>query len=365
MYRNVRRITLTLLTLAWSSLACFAQADPVASEVANGQVHSHELTATALETNQIGDSPTKRVLVYTPPGYSGASTRFPTVYLLHGIFGAPEEWTQQHQLASRLDAAIASDRLPPVVVVMPHGSNWIGGGYYRDSPVSGNWGTFISRDLVTWIDAEYRTLSAREHRAIAGHSMGGYGAIHHAMENADVFSAAYAMSPCCLAPVEDLGQGNPTWQTLQNITELDTIRDALAGRTLSGLYTAALAGITMAFAEHAEAGALRTRLPFIVRNGETVPGPAYDDWAAAFPIHEVGENVEALRSLSGLAIDYGIDEQFGHIPVATRRFAQALAARRVPVRLEVYRGDHRNLIGARLFEVVLPFLLERIAPVND
>lgn len=359
-----RPFTCLVLTL----LASFAS-QPIHAQDATanpaGEVDSHVLTAQGLQHNRVGDSPQKRVLVYTPPGYDRSETRYPTIYLLHGIFGSPEEWTGMHGLAPRFDAAIAEGRLAPALVVMPHGMNPLGGGYYRDSPITGDWGTFIAEELVEWVDTNYRSLAQPDHRAIAGHSMGGYGAIHHLMHHRDVFSVAYAMSPCCLAPVADLGQGNPSWQALMAIENWDGITGAMGARDLQGLYTVALAGLVTAWATNSSESFLGVDLPFIVRNGETMVGPAHADWARAFPTRQIEEHLDALRSAQGIALDYGILDQFAHIPEGTQEFVRLLTERRVPVWFEAYEGDHRDRIGERLFDVVLPFILERLAPQTD
>jgi hypothetical protein len=70
---------------------------------------------------------------------------------------------------------------------------------------------------------------------------------------------------------------------------------------------------------------------------------------------------ENLRSLRALRIDYGLDDQFAHIPVATRRFTDTLAANRVPYAVDVYAGDHRKLVPGRIQSIILPFFERTLA----
>ncbi len=69
---------------------------------------------------------------------------------------------------------------------------------YSNSPTIGNWENFIARDLVSYIDTNYRTLAKRESRGLSGHSMGGYGTMRIGMRDPETFVALYAQSSCCL-----------------------------------------------------------------------------------------------------------------------------------------------------------------------
>lgn len=74
------------------------------------------------------------------------------------------------------------------------------GSMYSNSVTTGDWEGYITRDLVSYVDARYRTIPARGSRGLAGHSMGGYGTIRIAMKHPDVFASIYIMSACCLKP---------------------------------------------------------------------------------------------------------------------------------------------------------------------
>jgi S-formylglutathione hydrolase FrmB len=81
---------------------------------------------------------------------------------------------------------------------MPNALNRLRGSFYVNSSSAGGWDDFISAELVSYVDAKYRTLAAPRSRGIAGHSMGGFGTFYLAMRHAgDVYSAAYARSACC------------------------------------------------------------------------------------------------------------------------------------------------------------------------
>lgn len=89
--------------------------------------------------------------------------------------------------------------------------------------------------------------------------------------------------------------------------------------------------------------------------------PAYDRYLDAFPVRQVRQARDSLRDLRGLALDVGLGDQFLHIPAGTLALSQQLGEERIPHRLDVYDGDHRQQVSERLETVVLPWVGERLA----
>jgi enterochelin esterase-like enzyme len=132
----------------------------------------------------------QQVVVYLPPGYDTSLTRrYPVLYLLHGFPGRPLAFLETVAMGVDEDALVAQQRAQPLILVMPFGSTgtftdkeWVDG--YR--PHEG-WATFVARDLVHYIDSQYRTIPTGSARAIAGLSEGGYGAINIALAHPNEF----------------------------------------------------------------------------------------------------------------------------------------------------------------------------------
>jgi S-formylglutathione hydrolase len=187
---------------------------PVAATAQTGSVVSEKVTSPALQGNPLGDSATREVLIYLPASYAKATTvRFPVVYLLHGYTGNAQMWQGDYvNLPQIADIVMAGGKVAEMIIVMPDGSNSYRGSFYVNSAATGNWEEFITRDLVQFIDKKYRTIATRDGRGIAGHSMGGYGAMSLAMKHPDVFAAVYGLSPCCLVWGQDFSLSNPAWQ---------------------------------------------------------------------------------------------------------------------------------------------------------
>ena len=154
----------------------------------------------ALEGNLEGDSPDREVTVYLPPSYAGDQTRrYPVVYLLHGYGGRDDTFTARlANLPESADRLAAAQGFSEPIVVIPNAFTLHKGSMYSNSVTTGDWESFIAQDLVAYVDSHYRTLAKRMSRGLAGHSMGGYGALRIGMKRPDVFSSLYIMSACCL-----------------------------------------------------------------------------------------------------------------------------------------------------------------------
>lgn len=329
------------------------------AETSGGRVVDIEVPAPALAGNLIETPDIQGAAVYLPPSYDQRpEQRYPVVYLLHGIFDDHGVWIENYDVPAILDRLILEEDLPEIVMVMPDGGNRYGGGYYRNSPVSGRWGDYIADDLVSFIDEHFRTLANTDSRAVVGHSMGGYGALNLAMTRPEVFSVVWALSPCCLAANDDLSFGNDAWQRAAAITTPEDLQDLVDNRDF---YPIAVIGIVTAFSPDVDTPPIYGDFPFDIVRGEVVLDDlAYDRYLDALPVRQVRGARDDLRNLRGLALGVGLGDQFLHIPTGTLEFSQRLGAERIPHRLDVYAGDHRQQVGERLETTILPWVAKRL-----
>jgi S-formylglutathione hydrolase FrmB len=206
--------------------------------------------------------------VYLPPGYDSGTLRYPVVYDLHGLTGS--EYEDPQWVVPSLEAAMKKNLIGPVVVVFPDG---LMQSYYADS-ADGKMPseTRIIRELIPWVDANYRTVAHRQLRALTGFSMGGYGV----MELATKFPALFRVGVAYDAALD-------TWQTL-------TMRRASIAQATFG-------GMEAYFDEYspwanATANAATLRAGVALR---LVPGTTYQMFDAPFRDH--------LQAL-GIPLDY-------------------------------------------------------------
>jgi S-formylglutathione hydrolase len=356
------RITKSFFAILFSILlAPTAFAQQAASRVAAGRVVEVKVPAPSLKGNLLGDPVEQSVTIYLPPSYDAApAKRFPTLYLLHGFTGTQKAWTGYARLHTLLDELIAQGQSRELIVVMPNGWNAYKGAFYSNSTVNGNWEDYIYRDLVQNIDANYRSIARAESRGIAGHSMGGYGAMTLAMKHPDIFSAVYALSPCCFAIEGDFTSENPAWLKTVRLSAKEQLKPV--PKSLEEFYQLAFVAVSAALSPNPERGPLYVDFPYVERDGRLEKNESVlAKWRSKMPVYMVEDHKANLLKLRGIFIDYGQKEEFSHIRIATQQFSKALAERSIPHRFEIYEGgDHGNKIPQRLQTRVFKFFSETL-----
>lgn len=132
--------------------------------------------------------PDSTVRVLLPEGYRDSRTRYSVLYLLHGAGDTYRTWTDLTDVQ-----AFSADF--PLIIVMPDGGKDAEAGFYSDwLDGSRQWETFHTRVLRKYVDRHYRTLRSKRHRAVAGLSMGGFGAMSYAARHPRLFRAAASFS---------------------------------------------------------------------------------------------------------------------------------------------------------------------------
>lgn len=139
-----------------------------------------------------------RATIYTPPGFS-SSKKYSVLYLLHGASGDENTWTHEIQAHAILDNLFADKKLAPMIVVMPSSlSNaareQAGGSRDAKQKAGMAFGDVLLRDLIPFIEAKYPVIADREHRALAGLSMGAGLALNTGLMNPDMFAWGGAFS---------------------------------------------------------------------------------------------------------------------------------------------------------------------------
>ena len=336
-----------------------------ATSARGGSVTEFAVPSDALKANLLGDPPEVKVAVYLPPGYnSHPNCRYPSLYLLHGYLGSVDYFGDltdkpgDESLTGLLDAAMAQAVASKMIVIVPEASNAYFGSFYANSVLIGNWEDAIVREVVPWIDSRFRTIGAPESRGIAGHSMGGYGSIMLAMKNPDVFGALYALSPCCIALIDDWGPENVAWSKALRMRSQEELN--AEPQTFEELYPTIFIAMAAAFSPDPTGTGLRVRLPFAERAGHLIPDePTYSAWKGSMPLYQVEQYQDRLRRLRGIYLDFGAREELTHIRSGTRMLSGELAALGIPHTFDVYAdGTHSSHLRQRIKSRLLPFFSE-------
>jgi S-formylglutathione hydrolase FrmB len=330
-----------------------------------GAIVEEVIDSRALAGNLLGDSPRRPIQVYLPPSYPKSPTRrYPVVFLLHGYKGTYKQWMAggaEWNIRDVLDGLIAAGKVGEMIVVMPDANNRLGGSFYTDSVATGNWDEFFTRELVAYIDKKYRTLARPEGRGIAGHSMGGYGALLLAMKHPGTFGAVYSLSAAVLGWGGDLSTDNPHWDTTLSYRTL-----ADFDRAPDTQYIAqAFVGMAAAWSPNPDRPPFYGDYPVSGQGrGRKRQEDAYARWSANMPVNMVDQYRANLARLRGIAFDVGKQDQFPHIPLTNRAFAAALKRNGIAHTFEEYEGDHNNRVPGRIVTKMLPFFSRVLAPEN-
>ena len=326
-----------------------------------GKLVREKVHGASLENNVTGEATDRHVSVYLPPSYERApGKRYPVVYLLHGIGDTDKTftsaWKNQTEawgtIQGLMNNGVAEHRFGEMIVVMPDQRTKMMGSFYTNSAATGNWEDFTAGDLVSYIDGKYRTLARAESRGLAGHSMGGHGAIKVGMKHPEVFSVVYALNPAVLGWGADISLENPAFAA---VFKMRTLEEVMRG----GIYSIGALCVAQAFSPNPQRAPFYADLPYKLVDGKPQPNePAYTKWTENMPLNMAARYKANLLRLRGLRFDTGWEDEFAHIPPTTRAFARRLTELGVEHTFEEYNGDHRNRLWGRtgrLYTEVLPY----------
>jgi S-formylglutathione hydrolase FrmB len=319
-----------------------------------GTVVKRTIHSPSLVSNLVSEPVDRELNVYLPPSYAAEPKRkYPSIYLLHGYQAKYQQWmpTLGWNIRSVMDRLIAKGEVREMIIVMPDGRNRYGGSFYANSVTTGNWEDYITEDLISFIDGEYRTITAASARGVAGHSMGGYGAIRLAMKHPDRFGAVYALSPACLGWGGDLSLDNPAWDITTGFSRFNDLE-----HHRNDYLAQALLALAAAWSPDPAKPPFFADLPVSGRGAGRQHDPnVVARWSANMPVAMVDEYRSQLARLRGIAFDVGTKDDFSHIPLTCRQLSSALARNGIKHTFEEYDGDHNSQAAIRVGSKLLPF----------
>lgn len=162
---------------------------PSGFNVAREEIPHGKLEMVEYDSKTVGTQ--RKMNVYTPPGYS-TDRKYPVLYLLHGIGGDETEWQRFCRPEVILDNLIADGKAVPMIVVMPNGraqpNDRAEGNVFASAPAFEKFEADLLNDVIPTIESRYAVESDREHRALAGLSMGGGQSLNFGLTNLDRFA---------------------------------------------------------------------------------------------------------------------------------------------------------------------------------
>jgi len=360
---------------------------------ATGTLVVLEHVSNVLRGNPLRDPHTRKLGAWLPPQYDvgGSKRRFPVLYDLVGFTGSGLShvgWKPfGDNVPERAARLIREQKMGPAIIVFPDCFTALGGNQYVNSPALGDYADYLTREIVPFVDREFRTLASREHRGCFGKSSGGYGAILHGMKYTKTWGAVASHSG-------DAYFEFVYWHDWPNtLDELAKHRlprrrpgfyDARREPGRSGLAQGRDDGRIRRFLEHvwkkeklsaAEGHCIMNlcmaasydpdprapngfRVPFNLESGEPIV-ERWRRWRAHDPINLVSRYGANLRSLSGLYIDCGWRDQY-HIHYGARILSRRLTEAGVRHTYEEFDDNHSD-IDYRM-DRSLPYLYRALRP---
>ncbi len=361
---------------------------------APGSVVVLEHHSRILAGNPLGDPQVRKLAVWLPPGYdrrsgAGPGRRFPVLYDLVGFTGsgaAHLNWQPfSENVAERAARLVHEGRMGPAIIVFPDCFTRLGGNQYVNSSAIGRYADYLTREIIPFVDREFRSLASREHRGCFGKSSGGYGAIIHGMKYAKYWGAVASHSgdayfdfvyrcdwPNTLN--ELAGYRRPRRRAgdfdveraargLERGDDDGRIRRFLAAawkkQKLTTAEGHALMNLCMAATYDPDPKApLGFRVPFNLETGELIEA-RWRRWLRHDPINLVGRHAAALESLKGIYVDCGWRDQY-QIHYGARLLSQRLARADIRHTYQEFDDNHSG-IDYRM-DVSLPFLYRALRP---
>jgi len=330
-----------------------------------GRYDEHVFESAVLARNPLGDPSRRPLWVYTPPGYDAASTRrYPSLYMLQGLTGQLDMWRNRPSFRKNaleiVDALFAAGEVPPCIVVWVDCWTRVGGSQFLDSPATGAYHTYLCDEVVPWVDAHYRTLPAREHRGVAGHSSGGYGAMVTPMLRPDLFAglathSGDALFESCYLPTfresarvlrdEYDGSFDRFWSNFRSRPAFSRPSDSnlLNDYCMASCYSADDDGTV--------------HIPYDPFTGE-LRWPVWQRWLTWDPVRMVAERADALGDMKAVYIDAGTRDDY-FLDLGADAFRRALAEVGVTdVFFELFDDKHSGV--EYRFSTSLAYLAERL-----
>jgi enterochelin esterase-like enzyme len=338
-----------------------------------GQISAQEIKRVDIESKELAHHVLDSLEHYSigvclPPSYKKTERNYPVLYFLPGYgcgyFDKGRFVTDYHQ-------GIEDGTFKEMIVVFIDGCTPGSlGNFYLNSDALGDWEDFMLERVIPLVDEKYRTISSKHSRAIAGHSMGGYGALLFAMKNSDMFGTLYSHSPGLFSftGLEDCQMFNDTANVLAYLKFEEKLKNLSRGEAHKS-YMENLPDMDfnlrftieygMAVAPNVEKNAPYTDFPFSFEGDQLVKNDSlWIVWKSGFGLLEgkIMKYESNLKSLNSLVIDFGTDDYYPWIPEGCRYFSDLLQSHGISHSLLEYPGGHSNM--SRYTEKMFPILME-------
>lgn len=321
----------------------------------------------SLEKNLLGEKAEREIGIYLPYNYENENTSYPVIYFLVGYGNRVFDFQQWSNLEKTIKIMREDKSIKDMIVVIVDGETKAGGSFYVNSPTFGNWEEYISKDLVEYVDNNYRTIKSNKSRGLAGHSMGGFGVINIGMKYPEVFGTVYSMNPGLFDKnglEEDFFYNHKKIEDEYKITDkFNGIDEKLTNIRLKRLLNAVTIEVSYGMAFSYIEKAPYYELPYDVIDGKYIKNDIkWNNWERGFGDFDkkVEKYKDNMIQLNGFVIDYGVNDSYKWIPKGCIYLDELLKKNNIPHEMRPNQGDHGNLIQERMTKYMFPYFSEKL-----
>ena len=326
-----------------------------------GHVITREVRGESLSHSLIGTDPVRKLAVYLPAGYEGTSQRYPVIYYLPNPLAKFDEDFYHGPARELLDRATATGQIGRTIFVAVDMATSFGCSWYVNSPVTGNWEDFMVREVVPYVDANFRTLPKRDSRGILGDFMGGYGAIRFGMTHPEVFGTIYALHPVGTGSGLYTMYSRPDWKTMAAIKSTDELPKEIWANIFLSIFQASVPDVN--------------KPPLYVDLQAHAIGDALEiDSAVTERLRDnflletmIGKYADNLKSLRGLRFDWARNDGNQDHVYSNQAFTHKLNEFGIPHEAEEYNGVWGTGnwgVEGRVYTEALPFFARHLVFVS-
>lgn len=306
-----------------------------------------------LRKNPLRDPFKREVIVYLPPSYRRSNKKYPVVYLIAGFTGFGRMnlnvSAYSENIQQRLDRLIKNGIIKEMIVVMPDCLTKYGGSQYVNSTATGNYEDYLIKEIVPYVDQNFRTIQRATSRCIIGKSSGGYGAMWLAMRNPDVFGLMVTHSgdsafeycyakdfPDFIVQIQKYGKGH---SAIRNFIKTQLNFNQPKGKEFFNILN--IIGISACYSPNPKRKEYNFDLPFELYTGEIIP-EIWNKWMKFDPVRIAEKYKENLKKLKLIFVDCGTKDEFA-LQAGARMYCDKLKKIGVKYIHQEFDDGHMNI----------------------
>ncbi len=319
----------------------------------NSQIITLRHTSRVLKNNPLKDPYVRDVIIYLPPSYLKTDKKFPAVYLISGFTGFGKMnmniSAYSENIQQRLDRLIRTKKIKEMIVVMPDCFTKYGGSQYVNSTATGRYEDYMIKEIVPFIDENFKTLSKASSRCIIGKSSGGYGSMWLAMRYPEIFGLMVTHSgdsafeycygkdfPDFIVQIQNYGSGH---KAVADFIKTQLNFNQPKPKDFFNILN--IIGMSSCYSPNPKRKEYNFDLPFDIYTGEIISA-IWKKWQKFDPVRMVAKYKNNLKKLKLIFVDCGTRDEFA-LQAGARIYCDKLKKNGIKYIHQEFNDGHMNI----------------------